>query len=301
MPKASALEAALAGLPQKLLVAVSGGIDSVSLLHALQSTGRKPAVVHFDHGWRSESSDDADFVREQARTLGLKFTVGKARKTKGRPREAKGRALRYAFFSRTAEKLGISDLVLAHQAEDQVETFLIQLLRGAGAGGCGMNSVTRRDGLILHRPWLGIWRKEIQEYARRHKLKWREDATNKDTRHRRNLLRQRVLPYLRRQISPQVAGNLWRAAEVARAEGEWLDSLCPEPGNIELDARNLRDAPVAQQRRVVLRWLQAREIRNLSFADVEAVRGLAKQMTPAKINLSAGKFARRRAGKIFIA
>jgi tRNA(Ile)-lysidine synthase len=146
-----------------------------------------------------------------------------------------------------------------------------------------------------------VWKREILAYARRRKLAWREDATNTDTRHRRNLIRARVLPYLQKQAGQRVAENLWRAAEIARAESEWLDALCAtEARGAEVAVKALRAAPLGRQRRTLLRWLQARGIRDISFADVEAVRGLLEQMQSAKVNLSAGKFARRRAGKIFV-
>lgn len=296
-----ACESTLATLPQPLLAGISGGIDSVALLHALVGTGHRPIVLHFDHGWRPESADDAAWVRDLAAQLGLRFVGGKMKPSAGKHREAEARAARYAFFARTARKLGLPHLVLAHHADDQVETFLLQLLRGGGAAARGMDALTRRDGLVLHRPWLGVWKKEIAAYARKHRLTWREDATNADTRHRRNLVRRRLLPYLQKLAGKQVAQNLWRAAEIQRAESEWLDALCAEEaGRPELLVKTLRAAPLAQQRRTILRWLQHRGVTDISFADVEAVRGLLEHTIPAKTNLSAGRFARRRAGKIFV-
>lgn len=301
MPSPSSpCETSLESLPESLLIGASGGIDSMALLHALVKAGRKPVVLHFNHGWRAESGADAEWVCGLGKKLSLKCVIGKMRPTKTH-REAEARAARYAFFAKTARRLKIPHLVLAHHADDQVETFLMQLLRGAGASGRGMDSMSRREGLIVHRPWLGIWKKEIAAYARRHRLEWRDDSTNADTRHRRNLIRRQVLPYLQKQISPQIAENLWRAAEIARAESEWLDALCAEAVHEhELSVKILRVAPLAQQRRTILRWLQNRGVTDIDFADVEAVRGLLEKTIPAKINLSAGRFARRRAGKIFI-
>jgi tRNA(Ile)-lysidine synthetase-like protein len=295
-------EAALASLPQEpLLAAVSGGIDSVALLHAIVAAGRKPVVLHFDHGWRAQSAADAEWVQAEARRLGLKCVTAKMRASPNAQREAEARTARYAFFARIARKLKTPHLVLAHHAGDQVETFLLQLLRGAGAAGRGMDSVARRDSLVLHRPWLGLWKREILAYARKQKLTWREDATNADPRFRRNRLRAEIVPYLRRKFGPRVEQNLWRAAEIARAESEWLDALCGDaPGHAELAVKTLQSAPLAQQRRTLLRWLQNRNVPDISFADVEAVRRLLEQREPAKVNLAAGKFARRRAGKIFV-
>jgi len=294
-------ESALASLPDVLLLGVSGGVDSMALLDALWLTGRRPIVLHFDHGWRADSGGDAAFVKGQARKLRCNYIGAKMRNGSRRPREADARAARYAFFAQTARRLGIPHLALAHHADDQVETFLLQLFRGSGAAGRGMDGLTERDGLVLHRPWLGIWKKEILAYARRHKLTWREDASNADTRHRRNLIRRRLVPYLEKQFGPAVTENLWRAAEISRAEGEWLDLLCAEmTRKPELAVTALRQSPLAQQRRTILRWLRRHGVSNISFADVEAVRGLLGHRDPAKINLSAGRFARRRAGKIFV-
>jgi len=300
--KSRPCEAALAALPEgPLLAAISGGVDSVALLHALAAAGHKPVVVHFDHGWRKESAADAAWVRDLARRLELKFVTGKSRPGgKKEMREAGARAARYRFFAQVARKLRTPHLVLAHHADDQVETFLLQLLRGSGAAGRGMDPVSTRDGLVLHRPWLALWKKDILAYARKHKLAWRDDATNADTRHRRNLLRHDVLPYLRRKIGPHVEQNLWRAAEIARAESEWLDALCADAKSAELAVKVLRAAPVAQQRRTFMRWLQARGVKDIGFSDVEAVRALLNRPEIAKVNLSGGKHARRRAGKIFV-
>jgi len=297
----SPLIAALAGLPERILVGISGGVDSVALLQALVTAGRKPVVLHFDHGWRTESAEDAGWVRDLAKGRGLSYHVGKMRLGKGVKGEAEARRARYAFFARTAKRLGLADLVLAHHADDQIETFLLQLLRGTGSAGRGMESVAHREGLILHRPWLGIWKKEILAFAKQEGLQWREDSTNADTRHRRNLIRRRLLPYLQKQMGASVGENLLRAAEIQRAESEWLDQLCGEAGaQVQLSVKELRDAPLARQRRTILRWLQSRDVRNIGFADVEAVRGLLHQISPAKVNLSEGRFARRQAGKLFV-
>ncbi len=294
-----ACESALTALPSRLMVAVSGGVDSVALLEALVRSGRQPVVLHVDHGWRAESAAEAKAVAASAKQHGLAFLGTKLRTT--RKTEAAARAGRYLFFAKAATKFGVHDLVLAHHADDQVETFLLQLLRGAGSSGSGMDSQTERNGLVLHRPWLALWKEEIVAYARAQKLSWSEDGTNADTRHRRNLVRHQLLPYLAKIAGPATPHHLWRAAEIARAESEWLDQLCATLARqATLPVAALRAAPIAQQRRTILRWLQAQGVADISYANVEAVRGLLTLRAPARINLSKGRFARRRAGALFL-
>lgn len=298
--KPSACESALVSLPEAVLVAVSGGVDSTALLQALVRTGRRPVVLHFDHDWDGSSRSTRDAVEALAKKFGLRCVTAQMKAGARRHHETTARRERYAFFSRVARRLKIIDLVLAHHADDQVETFLLQLLRGSGSASGGMETRAERDGLVLHRPWLGLWKKEIVAYARQQGLRWREDTSNHDSRHRRNVVRRRVLPYLRRQISPQVPENLLRAAEILRAESAWLDSLCAEANEKELKTASLRAMPLGRQRRIILRWLQRHAISNIGFADIEAVRSLLARPVPAKINLGGNRHARRRAGVIFI-
>lgn len=293
----------LAPLPKRCLVGVSGGVDSIALLHALVSAGKEPIVLHFNHAWRgAESAADAAFVRDVAKRLKLKFITATARATTKKT-EQHAREVRWEFFAKTAAKLRCRELVLAHHADDQVETFLLQLLRGSGSGARGMRAVTKRGTLTIHRPWLGVWRKEIVAYARRQTLDWREDASNRDTHHRRNRLRHRLLPYLQKHFSPDAPRALWRAAEILGAEGEWLDALVdsgPDPREAQLPVRALRVLPVAQVRRILRAWLTHHKIPDIGFDDVESVRGLLTQTLPARVNLPANHIARRRAGMLSV-
>lgn len=299
----SPLQMALDSVPTRCLVGVSGGIDSVALLQALVAAGKQPVVLHFDHGWRGATSTrDAEFVRTLAKKWKLKCVVGKARASVKKT-EQSARAARWEFFAKAAAKLRCRELILAHNADDQVETFLLQLLRGGGSGARGMRTLSKRGTLNVHRPWLGIWRKEIIAHAKRNKLRWREDATNRDTHHRRNWLRHQLVPLLQKQISPDAPQALWRAAEILGAEGDWLEEVTargPSPTNAQLSVRTLRTLPVAHLRRLLRAWLAHHEIADISFEDIEAVRGLLTQTLPAKINLSGCCFARRRDGSLFL-
>jgi tRNA(Ile)-lysidine synthase len=153
--------------------------------------------------------------------------------------------------------------------------------------------------LELHRPLLGVWREEITAYAAQHGLRFHDDPTNTDRRFARNRIRHDVLPALLATLDRDVKQSLWRTAEIFAAEEEWLESVTPTP-TIELSVEVLAALPLAIQRRLIHAWLQAREISDVSFDDVESVRSMLEHEHRAKVNLSQGRHARRRAGRIFI-
>jgi tRNA(Ile)-lysidine synthase len=293
-------------------VGVSGGVDSTALLHALVEQGfRKIIVLHLDHGLRGAvGAADAAFIKRLGRRLKLPVLIGHA-DVEALARERKlsietaARQARYSFFAQAARQTRCRTVVLAHQADDQAETFLFNLLRGGGSGLGGMRPRTIReiDGVRLEilRPWLGLWRIEIEAYAVRKKIRYREDATNALPEHTRNRLRSRVLPMLGEEFGRDVRQSLWRAAEIFAAQQEWLDeSLCID--GMELPVSALRALPEALQRYAVHRWLRRLKTPQISFALVERIRAmLPARATTAKVNLPGGRFARRRAGTLFIA
>jgi tRNA(Ile)-lysidine synthase len=289
------------------LVGISGGRDSVALLHWLHDRGHRRLIAcHLDHGLRAESREDARFVARFARELGClcvvsRANVGALAKRRKLSVETAARAARLEFFERCARKHGTTRVFLAHHADDQVETFLFNLLRGAGTGGlAGMASVTTIGGLTMARPLLGVWREEIDAYCERHQLPWREDASNASRAHTRNRLRHDALPALSAAMGRDVRQALWRAAELLRAEDEVL-SLAPEDVQAlegKLEVESVRVLPLALQRRVIHAWLQREKIADVGFVEVEGVRSLLAGDV-AKVNLPGKRYARRRAGRIF--
>jgi tRNA(Ile)-lysidine synthase len=230
---------------EPLLAGVSGGPDSVALLDALVELGYRPHVCHLNHRWRGPESDaDAEFVRELAGHYGVPVTI-EAREC--RRDEDAARQVRLAFFESVAARTGIGTLALAHTADDQVETFLLRLIRGAGLQGlAGMLPEKQLGSLRVVRPLLTVTRAEVIEYLQARRLSWREDPSNADRRFLRNRIRHELLPLLEREYNPGIRQVLWRTAEILRAEAE-------------------RD-PVAAERHAV---------RQLSFRQVEALRQLA--------------------------
>ncbi len=291
-----------------VLAGVSGGRDSVALAHWLCANGFTRVIVcHLDHGLRPESRVDAKFVRALAAQLGCRFSGGRTdvaslAKRRGLSIETAAREARHEFFARCAKKHGTRALVLAHHADDQAETFLFNLLRGAGPGGlCGMAALTvRDDGLSIARPLLGVWREEIDAYIAAHDLDFREDASNADPRHTRNGIRHSALPALAQAMGRDVRRALWRAAEILRAENDVVSGQVPRTGGIaEVPLEALAGLPLALRRRLIHEWLRAGGVKDVGFDEVEAVLSLAGGGR-AKVNLPGGRYARRNKKRIFL-
>lgn len=297
----------------RYLIGVSGGRDSVALLHWLTNLGYKKLIVcHLNHQLRGRSSDaDARFVEKLAKKYQADFELGAANvralaRKKKMSIETAAREARYSFFAKAANHRRCCTIFLAHHADDLVETFLLNLIRGAGLGGlAAMRDISTRrvDKLTLTivRPMLTVWRTEIDDYVRKHRLKFREDASNKNLLAMRNRLRNRIIPYLEKMLGRNIRQNLWRTATIAADEENWIDNQLPASTDADLSVPKLRALPVALQRRTILKWLRAQNISEVGFDVIERVRSLADQeVSIAKVNLSRDRHARRRAGKFFV-
>lgn len=297
------------------LIGVSGGRDSVALLHWLiELDYRRLIVCHLDHQLRGRSSKaDARFVQRLAAKLLCQFELGRidiaavARKSK-QSIETAGRMARYEFFARVARRRRCRTIFLGHHADDLVETFLMNLFRGAGpAGFSGMREISSHrvcgTELKIVRPLLGVWREEVDRYVKARRLKFREDITNESLGPVRNRVRRRLIPYIEKQLGRKVRSTIWRAAMIAADETEWLEGLVDQHQceAEQLDARELRANPRALQRRIIYKWLQSHGVGDLDFGLIERVRALLDPVpTIAKTNLPQGRHVRRRAEKLFI-
>src|SRR6266487_4793136 len=325
----------------RYLIGVSGGRDSVALLHWLIDLGYKKLIVcHLNHQLRGRSSDaDARFVQKLVGRYNEKL-VGQAlrlpgagrgkrsaRPTMQMPRidfelgaanvralakkkkmsiETAARDARYSFFAKAAKRHGCRTIFLAHHADDLVETFLFNLIRGAGLTGlAAMRDVSTRrvDGvdLITVRPLLSVWRSDIDKYVHEYHLRFREDATNKTLAATRNRIRNCIIPYLEKILGRNIRQNIWRTAMIAAEEEKWIDNEAPDFTNLHLSVPGLRALPVALQRRAIMKWLRTQNISEVGFDVIERVRSLADRQAPiAKVNLPGDRHARRRAGRIFV-
>ena len=298
---------------KKLIVAVSGGADSVALLHLLLDAGyRNLVVAHFNHRLRGKASEgDAVFVEKLAKKLVLSVEIGSGDVSKLAIKrksslETTARAARYDFLAETVRKHRAPAVVLAHHADDQVETCLFNFLRGSGiAGLSGMKPNSKRtvDGIELEllRPLLGITQRELLGYLKERKIRFREDATNAVAEASRNKLRLKLLPLIEELLGPSFKGSIVRNARLLADEEDLLSSLAsPMALHENLQVKLLRELHPALRRRVLHTWLKNQGIEEPGFAEVERVASLLDPEGPAKINLPGNRHARRRAGVLFI-
>jgi tRNA(Ile)-lysidine synthase len=278
----------------KVLVAVSGGADSMALLTALLELREKYAlrlaVAHFNHQLRRAAMVDERFVVRTAQGLGLPVHVKRegirafAKKNALNIEEA-ARLRRYNFLRETASRVGAVRIATAHTLTDQAETVLMRIIRGSGPTGLGGISPCL-DGFII-RPLIETERREVEAYLRARGIPHREDETNRDLRLLRSRVRWRLLPYLEKNFAPRVAAHLGNLAEIAReeerawmrsSEAEAKRSFLRKKGRLVLDARRLSALPPARGRRLVRSFLRAVKgnLRTFSFRDVEAVRCLGE-------------------------
>ena len=277
----------------RVVAAVSGGGDSVALLHLLSELAGRgvvdlAGVAHVNHRLRgSESDEDERFCRGLARRFGVpclveSAAVADAARSRRISVEHAGHELRHAFFGRAARELDAGRVALGHTLDDQAETVLLRLIRGAGPA--GLSGMRPRTGLLV-RPLLAVARAELRRYLADRGIPFREDASNADLRVPRNRVRHELLPHLR-TYSPRIAEALARHADIAQADEAWLsrraneaaaDLVSRNRGAVELDAAGLTALPPALARRVVREALAgvAPRGREIGFDAIERVRRAA--------------------------
>ncbi len=251
----------------KILVAVSGGVDSMVLLHALKKFSAAQrwelAVAHFNHCLRGTESDaDEAFVRKSAAGMKLPFVTAHADVKKFATEsklsiEMAARKLRHEFFARVAGERGVKTIALAHHADDQVELFFLRLLRGSGGSGlAGMrwrSPSPANKKIFIVRPLLDLSKAELEQFARKNKIRYRKDATNFSQDILRNRIRLELLPLLRKNYQPGLSKTILRIMEIVRAESDLAEAMAwhwqsGKRGNFE-------KLPVALQRCVLKQQL----------------------------------------------
>ena len=261
---------------QRIGAAVSGGADSIAMLHGLTALGFDVSVLHFEHGIRPEEASlgDMRFVEEYCRKHNLPFYCRRCsvprEKQPGESMESAARRLRYAFFEEMAEAHGLDRIATAHHADDAAETFFLNLLRGGGT--TGLSGLRPMRGNII-RPMLFAARKEIEAYCTTENIPYVTDATNLSPDYTRNYLRLEVLPKLA-QINPEYAAAILRTQDILREEDAALEAYAEaelgkiasfEEGRISLTLAEFNVLPTGMRRRILRSCLNE----NCPLTDIE--------------------------------
>jgi tRNA(Ile)-lysidine synthase len=305
-----------------VLAAVSGGPDSVALLHVLwklkDEFRLRLEVAHLEHGIRGEEAhEDARFVAEMADGLALPFHLRQVDLPKVKVERGKGnleemaREARRDYFAALARERGIQKIALGHTRDDQAETFLMRLLRGSGRKGLsGMDPVTKLKEVegspVLVRPLIENSRREIENYLAAEKLEYRTDRTNRDAALLRNWVRLDLLPRLKERIDARLDERLACTADVMRDEENFLQELAQEllpqvAQKGDLLRAPLLGQPVAMQRRLVRLWLEENlgSLRAVEFDHVEAILSLICDGPPqGRVAIPRGREAVRNYDKL---
>jgi tRNA(Ile)-lysidine synthase len=314
--KKTALEGRLLVPGDRVVVALSGGPDSVSLTGLLLKLRREMPLeirlAHFNHRLREEAGEDEQFVRDLARLWILPLTVESAdvRSFASRRKinlEEAGRDLRYRFLRRAAAAAGASKIATGHTMTDQAETVLMRLMRGTGLPGlAGIAPRVAGPPCPIVRPLLGLAGPDLRAWLEAEGRPFREDASNRDGRFLRNRIRAELLPELARRYEPQIVAHLARLAGLVREDDELLHGFVRElldefvlrrRGSVELDLKTLPLLLPGLARRVSREFLReiAGGLRDISYDDVASLLGLGEGK---ELTIRRGLVLRREAGRI---
>jgi tRNA(Ile)-lysidine synthase len=275
---------------QHVGVAVSGGADSVCLLHVLRELAPewdlRLTVLHLNHGLRGEESrQDEQFVRELAGRMGLPAAVRAVDVAASADNlEQAARHARLEFFREQLTAGNLARIATGHTRDDQAETVLFRFLRGAGGAGLAAIRPVTSEGMV--RPLLDIGRSDVERYLRERGFVWREDSSNSSLQFARNRIRHQLLPQLAREWNPGIRETLHRAADWALAEEQYWDAeiarmaaqfLIEREGAVLLRVEILQQLPLAVARRLVRRALERTkgDLRGVDFGHIATIVKLA--------------------------
>jgi tRNA(Ile)-lysidine synthase len=268
----------------KIVVAVSGGPDSVCLLDVLNQLKEKYALeliaAHINYGLRGRDSDkDEKFVLNLAKKYGLEMVVLHPQIKFKKNLENNLRDIRYAFLEKIRKERGFNWIAVGHNLDDQAETFLQRLIRGAGMA--GLRGMQFKNGKII-RPLLGFSRKEILEYLKLRKLKYRMDKTNQEDIFLRNRIRRQLIPYLEKNFNPKFKKTIFQTTTSLGEDYALIKNLAEDffKKNQNLSVKKLLPLPKALQKRIILQFLQkaAGNLKDIESAHLEEILKVLKSL-----------------------
>jgi tRNA(Ile)-lysidine synthase len=278
---------------ETMIIAVSGGADSMSLLLAINDLVRRKKlthrviVAHFNHGLRGKESDgDERFVREHAARLGFEFIAGTTSLTKKGNLEQAARNARYRFLTKVAKKTDAFAVLVAHTQNDQAETLIFNLIRGSGPDGlAGMRQIRElEDGILLIRPLLS-WanRSDTEEFCRENGSEYRTDRMNKDEKFSRVRIRRTILPQLA-EINPRIVETLARTANLMHRSSDAAISGCTGDNEGNLTIKGLKAQESRERYKALRSWLRGKRgnLRSLQLKHIEAIERLVLSQKSGK-------------------
>lgn len=253
----------------KIVVGVSGGPDSICLLHVLNLLKKKINVqiyvAHINHMIRDEAESETEYVQEFCRKIGIECFVKRmdvqeyAKQNKMGTEEA-GRIIRYEFFDEVAKKVSANKIATAHNSNDKAETVLLNILRGSGIAGLKGIEPIRNNKYI--RPLIEITREDIEEYCKTNNLEPKIDKTNLECTYKRNKVRNELIPYVKKEYNPNFLKTINRLSEVAIEENEYMEKVTKQTfkeivvetckNQITLDLKKFNNLELVIKRRVIL-------------------------------------------------
>lgn len=273
-------EITLSIAPGRYVVAVSGGVDSVVLLHMLcQQPNVELIVAHYDHGIREESGEDRKFVETLAGQYGLPFVYA-AGKLGAAASEAEARDARYAFLRRVMKEQHAKAVITAHHEDDMLETAILNLLRGTGRK--GLSSLKSHGDIV--RPLLHVPKQAIRDYAVANQLEWHEDRTNASLAYLRNYIRLKLLP----RFSTADRKHLRSLIDATKESNEEIDAMLATLLQVQPDADTLHRQQVIMlpydiSKELLAAWLRAHDLRSFDKKTIERITVAVKTYAPGKL------------------
>ncbi len=262
--------------PGRYIIAVSGGVDSVVLLDALSKQPDIELVVaHFDHGIREDSGDDKKFVENLASKYGLLFEYAEGH-LGSTASESTARQARYEFLESVMNKHHAKSIITAHHQDDLIETIILNLLRGTGRK--GITSLSDQE--KLKRPFLGVTKQELINYAKQNSLTWHEDSTNIDTNYLRNKIRHEIVP----RLSEHDRQKFLDIHATLSHHNPEIDKLLAEYQKQEktLDKRNVINSDHVLAKELISSWLRTNGVTEFDRKIIERIVISAKTLKPGK-------------------
>jgi tRNA(Ile)-lysidine synthetase-like protein len=288
--------------PGTYVIAVSGGVDSVSLLHMLfqqqvvAQGAQKYIVAHYEHGIRSDSHEDTVLVRQLASRYSFPF-VYEAGNLDETSSEAKAREFRYAFLHKTKNAANARAIITAHHQDDVIETAIVNILRGTARKGL----TALQDQPDIYRPLLNYSKQEVKVYAQAHHLSWREDNTNADDRYLRNYIRHQILP----RFSEHERSDFIAIITGLRAINQQIDQMLDNQLHIQsvdgmIDRQWFIQLPHIVARETMATWLRSHGERNFDKKTLERLVIAGKAARTSSVH-SISKYTQLRVERNFLA